>query len=337
MNLELHYNQKIEINKKDKMKKTITLLALALGLFATKAQTVVADFETLPLATNSAYSSTTGVSFSTAGASFQHKYSGYWSGGFSYTNKYDSATAGFGNMYGVKPLKGYNNSSVYTVAQDKGVINLSAPSNTVDGFYITNTTYAYESMQNGDQFAKKFGGTTGNDPDFFKVTVRGYKGGVLKTDSVDFYLADFRFTNNTLDYLVNTWQWVNTSSLGNVDSLKFFMFTSDNGSFGPNTPLFFAIDNFTTIQSSVGLAKNTNSLKFDNYPNPFNSSIVIRLKSNFEKEATAIIFDINGEILLQQQVTEAQTTLDVNFLQSGIYFLEVVADNYRAVKKISKN
>ncbi len=319
------------------MKRTITTMALALGLFTTKAQTLIADFETLPLATNSAYSSTTGVSFSTAGASFQHKYTGYWSGGFSYTNKYDSSTAGFGNMYGVKPKFGYNNSNVYTIGQDKGVINLGAPSNTVNGFYITNTTYAYESMQNGDAFGKKFGGTSGNDPDFFKVTVKGYKAGVLLTDSVPFYLADFRFANNSLDYLVNTWQWVNTSTLGNVDSLKFFMYTSDNGSFGPNTPLFFAIDNFTTVQSSVGLAKNTSSLKFDSYPNPFNTDIVIRLNSNFDTKATATVSDISGKVIFEQELIESQTTLDVNSLQPGIYFLEVVSNNYRAVKKITKN
>jgi len=319
------------------MKKTITMMALALGFFTTKAQTMIADFETLPLASNSAYSSTTSVPFATAGASFQHKYSGYWSGGFSYTNKYDSVTAGFGNMYGVKPLKGYNNSNVYTVAQDKGVINLSAPSNTVDGFYITNTTYAYESMQNGDQFAKKFGGVSGNDPDFFKVTVRGYKAGVLKTDSVEFYLADFRFTNNTLDYLVNTWQWVNTSTLGNVDSLKFFMFTSDNGSFGPNTPLYFAIDNFTTIQSSVGLAKNINNLKFDVYPNPFNSDLAIDLAFNAGATTTATVLDITGKIVYSQQLTDMNTTLDLSALQKGIYLLEIVSGTEKTVKKLSKN
>ncbi len=318
------------------MKKTITMMALALGLFTTKAQTQVANFESLPLAANSAYSSTIGVSFSTAGASFQHKYSGYWSGGFSYTNKYDSSTAGFGNMYGVKPLKGYNNSNIYTVGQDKGVINLGAPSNTVNGFYITNTTYAYESMQNGDQFAKKFGGTTGNDPDFFKVTVRGYKAGVLLTDSVPFYLADFRFTNNTLDYLVNTWQWVNTSTLGNVDSLKFFMYTSDNGSFGPNTPLFFAIDDFTTVQSSVGLAENRNNLKFNVYPNPFNSDLNIGLISMAEA-TTATVSDITGKVIYSQELTSMQTNLDLNFLQSGIYFLEISSGNNKSVKKIIKN
>ncbi len=323
------------------MKKTITTLALVLGLFTTKAQTMVANFESLPLATNSAYSSTTSVPFSQAGASFQYKWDAnfnYWSGGFSYTNKYDSssvvtATPG---LYGVMPLKGYNNSNIYAVAQDKGVINLSAPSNTVNGFYITNTTYAYRSMKHGDQFGKKFGGATGNDPDFFKVTVKGYKGGVLLPDSVPFYLADFRFANNALDYLVNTWQWVNTSTLGNVDSLKFFMYTSDNGSFGPNTPLFFAIDDFTIVQSSVGLAENKNNLKFNVYPNPFNSDMNIVLALNNES-TKANVLDVTGKVIYSQEVNGLQANLDLNSLQSGIYFLEISSGDNKSVKKIIKN
>ncbi|MBL7912893.1 MAG: DUF4465 domain-containing protein [Bacteroidia bacterium] len=317
------------------MKRTITVIALALSLFTINAQTIVADFEGLPLATNSAYSSTTGVSFTTGGASFQHKYSGYWSGGFSYTNKYDSSTVGFTNMYGVKPLKGYNNSNIYVIGQDKGVINLTAPSNTVGGFYITNTTYAYKSMKLGDSFGKKFGGVTGNDPDFFKVTVRGYKGGVLVADSVPFYLADFRFANNTFDYLVDTWQWVNTSTLGNVDSLKFFMFTSDNGSFGPNTPLFFGMDNFTNTQSSVGLAENKTNFNLSVYPNPFSSILTIR--SDLKAEGTVALMDVAGKIIYSQQVNDMQTVLDVHDLPNGIYFLELSSAGQKTMKKLIKN
>lgn len=335
MNLESQSKQKIEIHRETNMKIAITITTLALSLFTIKAQTTVANFEGLPLAANSAYSSTTGVSFTTGGASFQHKYSGYWSGGFSYTNKYDSSTVGFTNMYGVKPLKGYNNSNIYAVGQDNGVINLTAPSNTVGGFYITNTTYAYKSMKLGDSFGKKFGGVSGNDPDFFKITVRGYKGGVLLADSVPFYLADFRFANNNLDYLVDTWQWVNTATLGNVDSLKFFMFTSDNGTFGPNTPLFFGIDDFTTTQSSVGLAENNINFNLSVYPNPFSS--VITIQSDLKTEGTISLMDIAGTIIYSQQLNEMQTILDVNALPAGIYLLELSSANQKTVKKLIKN
>ncbi len=322
------------------MKRTITIMAFALGIFTVKAQTLVADFESLPLATNSAYSSTMSAPFATAGASFQYIWDtgfSYWSGGFSYTNKYDSsaivtATPG---LYGVKPYKGYNNSNIYTVGQDQGIINLTAPSNTVSGFYITNTTYAYRSMKHGDQFAKKFGGTSGNDPDFLKVTVKGYKAGVMLQDSVPFYLADYRFANNAQDYLVSTWQWVNTSTLGNVDSLQFFMYTSDIGSFGPNTPLFFGIDNFTTIQSSVGLTVNTKNLNASVYPNPFKNSINISFGTAINAEAA--ITDVTGKMVHSQHLTEMQNTVDLNELQNGIYFLELTAADKRSVIKLIKN
>jgi hypothetical protein len=36
-------------------------------------------------------------------------------------------------------------------------------------------------MRDGDGFGKKFGGTTGMDPDWFKLTIKGYSGGALKT------------------------------------------------------------------------------------------------------------------------------------------------------------
>jgi hypothetical protein len=319
------------------MKKIIFITTLIFGFSTNKAQTQVADFENFSLSPNSAYSNSLSLPFQSAGASFQYKWGGnYWSGGFSYTNKYDSATAGFTNLYGVKPLKGYNNSNVYAVAQDGGVINLSAPSNTVQGFYITNTTYAFKSMKLGDAFAKKFGGVSGNDPDFFKVTVKGFKNGILINDSVSFYLADFRFANNSLDYIVDTWQWVNTSTLGNIDSLKFFMYSSDVGNFGINTPLFFAMDNFTNTSSTVGLNEQTDVLNFSVFPNPFSNNLSISL--NYISELTTIVIsDVTGKIVYSSQLNQLNTTINLDELQEGIYFLELMNGTHKSVKKIIKN
>jgi hypothetical protein len=96
-------------------------------------------------------------------------------------------------------------------------------------------------MRDGDQFAKKFGGDSGNDEDFFKLEIQGFRGTVA-TGSVDFFLADYRFANNSQDYLVDQWARVNLSSLGAVDSLKFALSSSDLGQFGMNTPAYFAMD-----------------------------------------------------------------------------------------------
>ncbi len=312
-------------------------MALAISLTLVKAQTstVTIDFETFTLSPNTAYSNTSSVAFSTSSVSFQYQWHAsfnYWSGGFSYTNKYDSAAivTSTPGLYGVKPLKGYNNSNTYVIAQDKSIINLSAPSTTVDGFYITNSTYAYKAIRHGDAFARKFGDTTGTGsgttiaqgsyPDFFKVTVKGYKNGTLKTDSIPFYLADYRFANNTQDFVISNWQWVNTNALGDVDSLKFYIYTSDHGSFGPNTPLFFGMDNFTVKYSTAGIGEFSLVNKTKLYPNPIVNDLIINNPNN--AELTIQLINMNGSIVKEEKINTS-VRWDLTALSQGIYLVKV--------------
>src|SRR5690606_3999585 len=112
----------------------------------------------------------------------------------------------------------------------------------VDGLYITNTTYTGLSMRDGDVFSKQFGGPTGDDPDFLRVDVEGFDQDGSSKGIVEFYLADYRFTDNSLDYIVDEWTWLDLSTLGTVTSLQFTLASSDVGSFGINTPTYFAFD-----------------------------------------------------------------------------------------------
>ncbi len=317
------------------MKKTITLMALAAGLLSATAQTTVEGFESFTLTANSAYSPTVSTPFQGSNGIFSYKYSGYWSGGFAYTNVLDSVTPGYTNAYGIRAYKGYNNSANFAVMYGSGKITLTAPQTTVSGFYITNTTYAYKSMASGDQFAKKFGGTSGNDPDFFKVIVKGYKNGVLKTDSVTAMLADFTFTNNTQDYILNTWQFVNTSVIGEVDSLKFFFRSSDMGAFGINTPVYFAMDDFTTINAgTTGIAKQAALLNTEVYPNPFNSQLTIVTS---ESSAAVRVMSVDGKTVLAENLSGYSNALDLGSLQNGVYFIELRAGDKYSVSRIVKN
>ena len=106
-------------------------------------------------------------------------------------------------------------------------------------------------MRDGDSFAKKFGGPTGNDPDYFRLTILGRDAANNSTGSVEFYLADYRFANNSLDYIVSQWTTVDLSSLGaTTTSLQFALDSTDNDPvFGMNTPAYFAIDDvaFTSV------------------------------------------------------------------------------------------
>lgn len=235
---------------------TLTIFAIA-ALTAAHAQTV-ATFESLSLPKADTFyvnysNSGNDVGFDDGLAHFPCVYNsswgGFWSSGFAYSNMTDSVTSGFGNQYSAKTAKGYNGSDKYLVSTgSSNYINLKAAGKGgfVKGVYVTNSTYAYNSMRDGDAFAKKFGGATGNDADWFKLVIRGFKEGVLKQDSVEVYLADFRFTDNSKDYILKTWKFVNLMPLGKVDSLDLSLSSSDVGAFGMNTPALYCLDNFTT-------------------------------------------------------------------------------------------
>jgi len=300
------------------MKKLILTLSL-IASNALNAQTLTASFESFTLQASSAYSPAASVPFYEAGIKFNHNYSGgYWLGGFAYSNIKDSSTAGYTNLYGVKPLNGYNNSSIHCIGQDGAVLSFSQSPAIPKGFYVTNTTYAYKSMKLGDSFAKKFGGSTGNDPDFFKIVVKSYKSGTFQ-DSVSVFLANFTFTNNSQDFIVDTWQYVDLSALGQCDSLKFVMRSSDMSSGFINTPLFFALDNFSYEKAvSTDIEDVSGHSPITLYPNPATSLIKL---NNVAINSSYSILDINGRIVQEGQLEQGQVNL--NAMNPGLYFLKV--------------
>ncbi len=117
----------------------------------------------------------------------------------------------------------------------------------MQGAWFTNTTYAALSMRDGDAFAKRFGGETGSDPDFFKLIVEGIDAFGGSTGTAELFLADFRFADSAEDYILDEWVFLDLSGLGAVRALRFGFESSDVGAFGINTPVYFAIDDLVTI------------------------------------------------------------------------------------------
>ena len=228
------------------------LVLLNLTPYATHASVV--GFEDLTLSPNTYWNGSNGAgSFTSGGVTFPNSYDSYWGSwdGFAYSNVQDSTTPGWGNQYAARPGTGYNGSANYAVAYQPYVgnfeISLGGISNFAGrGLHVANTTYVALDMQNGSGFSKKFGGTNGADADWFRLTVRGLLGG-SETGAVDFYLADYRFSNSSQDYILNTWAFVDLTSLRTVDALSFDLASSDNGDWGMNTPAYFAIDNLGSV------------------------------------------------------------------------------------------
>ncbi len=224
-------------------------LALLSALAPVGAQAWTVDFEDLTLAPETAHYDSPFVS---RGASFSNSFTdwggGWWSwSGFAYSNRSDTTTPGYLNQFSAITGAGVGGGGIYCVAYAQGedaVVTLPSGSLPI-GVFVTNTTYAYLSMLRGDAFAKKFGGPDGGDPDWFKLTATGYSGSSL-TGTAEIYLADFRFDDPSLDYVLSDWTWFDLSPLGRADTVVFRLSSSDVGAWGMNTPAYFALDNLQT-------------------------------------------------------------------------------------------
>jgi hypothetical protein len=225
----------------------IALLALS----PLSAASVSSTFEEIALAADSHYYPLSSTSFDSGAAGFNHELTD-WGGGFTswsgwtVSNEHDTATAGYQNQFSVYAGGGQGDGGNFAVAyQGQPVASLAAPA-LVEGAWFANTTYAALSMLQGDSFAKKFGGATGDDPDWLRLTIVGREAGGLQTGAVDFYLADYRFADNASDYIVQDWTWVDLAALNTLGAptqLEFVLASSDSGAFGMNTPAYFAMDN----------------------------------------------------------------------------------------------
>lgn len=319
---------------------TVFCSALLMGALSTKAQTV-ATFEDLTLP----HADTFYVNYSASGSDvgvddglghfpcvYDTSWGGFWSYGFAYSNMTDSVTSGYMNQYSAKTAKGYAASNDYMVCY--GVQNTmkligAAIGHPVSGFYVANSTYAYNSMRDGDPFARKF-----HNGDWFKLTVRGYSGGTLKPDSVGVYLADFLFPDTTMNYILKTWQWVNVMPLGNVDSLQFTLTSTDNGSFGMNTPAYFCIDNFTTNESTTGVSMPKMAAARV-YPNPALDVLYVDVLDRDIQQIA--IQDAAGNTVGSYSATNGHIEINTTNLPAGMYMLQMTGNGRRATAKFVKN
>ncbi len=258
-----------------------------------------------------------------------------WSG-WSLSSMADTTTPGFTNQYSAITGAGANGSTNYGVAFGQAnslLLTGEASGSTVTGMYVTNGTYPYLSMRDGDGFAKQFGGVTRNDPDYFLLTIKGYQGGELTTDSVDFYLADYRFEDNTEDYLVDTWTFVDLASLGPVDSLQFSLSSTDVGMFGMNTPAYFMMDQLIIDQpTSINDGYLLDEIAV--YPNP--TTDFIRLRVPDVARLDAAVYSADGRLLFARRYSGDRLELDLRQLPVGTYRIRVSDGDRIGVRTVVK-
>ena len=322
------------------MKKQVLLLLSLLSLLGLNKAQTVSTFENLNLKDSSYWNGADySGGFSSGNAFFVNFYDtvagDFWNG-FAASTMRDSVTSSYTNMYSVYSTRGAQNSATYALgySNSKIVLTGAAKGKQVDGFFINNGTYTYKDMKYGSAFSKKFGGASGNDSDFFKIIVSAWKNGGNPADTtIEFYLADFRNPDNSKDYFITDWTWVNLKPLKDIDSLEITFASSDVGDWGINTPTYFYMDNFTTLDSNTPTSVDEiNQLAaVQLYPNPAFDKIYL---SGTELYTSLEVKDLSGRTLLMN--TNANT-IDINSLPTGLYILYIRSEAGSISKKFLKN
>lgn len=247
---------------------------------------------------------------------------GSWTG-FSISNTTDVTTLDYSNQYSAAPGSGAGGSSNYGVYYLFGSLSAESANMQITEFKITNTALAKLIMENGYFNAKQFGSPLGgngqpdgtNGEDWFKVWIFA-ESDQGDLDSMEYYLADYRFADSTQDYIVDTWETIDLTQEFSfpVSTLNFSFESTDNDPvYGINTPTYFAIDDIKTM-GSVGLASNE-LLDVEVYPNPAQDFVNVNAP-----EGQVSVVDMQGNILYNE-AHNGMSTIDVSNFATGVYVI----------------
>ena len=308
------------------------LLSLALVMTAFAMAQEPATFEDVPLGSGGIWQPPVGDNEMPSGGwlftnSTQY---GYW-GGFTASNRTDLSQTGLDAQYTAAAGCGYDGSAQYAVAFTMGVQTdvyaADGQLHTVTGCYVTNNLWTYQDILQGGYGELPYGGTTGNDPDWFKVTATGKNASGQTVGELDFYLADYRFANNEEDYVLNTWEWFDLSPLGDVATISFSLSSSRGSGYNMITPAYFCMDNFNGGGAAPDLppyiVNPVQDVVFDEYPQTQqvnlngvatdpddpDENIVYSIVSN--SNPSALTATMSGKILVMTRQNANQATADL--------------------------
>jgi hypothetical protein len=245
----------------------------------------------------------------------------YWSSGWALStviyNRVEPSNYAT-HLYAAAPGFGVENGNgkAFMVGQNGSGMRITA--GVVSGFYVANSTYAYNSMKFGDFAGKKFGGANGKDKDSFILQVQFLsKNKILETSRMA--LADFRFDDSTKDFISNKWQFVAAKPNPMVDSISFTLESSDNGQWGMNTPAFFVLD---------GLVVDKAELVFKVKPNPqvrvfpVPSHEKVQLVSD-AKMLGLQVFKVSGQLVWSGSPESKNCLIQTQSWAQGIYYVQI--------------
>lgn len=257
-------------------KNLLLVLGLLCGASILVAQSVV-DFEELSLEPNSHWNGSDGSgNFSSSYLKFYNSYTDWGGGasswnGFAYSNETDITTYSYINEFSSASGSGALSSNNYVVSYIMSdwmndyepvpsvmKIDIETAPEVIPGMFINLNTYASLYMAESDLY------NTGNH--WLKLHIAAYSTSTFLVSFADIMLADYRFEDNDLDFKLNDWTYVDLSWAEGTDSLLFYIYSSDAGDYGVNTPAYFCIDN-VGAECPIGVPQLQTEIKSDYYIN----------------------------------------------------------------------
>jgi len=254
---------------------------------------------------------------------------GFWSN-FTVSNSTNTELTGMAGQYTAITGKGVDGSDNYAVAfvYDTEVSAIDGYPREITGCYVTNNMYAYTSMTEGDQYA----GAPFTTGDYLVLYAIGLDEMGEEIDRTEFYLADYRSTDEAEHYIVEDWRWFDLSVLGEVSKVRFEMAGSRTGNFGLNTPAYFCLDNFNGEAPDAVAETMAENLNVSVYPNPSNGVVNIKMDNN--EMFTYYVYNSIGQTVMTGTSANEITTIDLSTFGSGMYLINVNCKGNINAKKV---
>ena len=179
-------------------------------------------------------------------------------GGVAYSNQTKTSfTSLFPDQFNSAVGHGVNGSKNYAVAYAYGkqtveVRATHAGPSVIPGTFVTNTAWVKEVTQKGtgmgDEPHKPF-----HKGDYLLLIASNSTG----TRKLEFPLVDYRSNNPAERYVIDSWQWLDLSALGETESVRFSMEGTRIANGGTTIPAYFCLDDFGSEMPAKEIATHT--------------------------------------------------------------------------------
>ncbi|MGB0390560.1 MAG: T9SS type A sorting domain-containing protein, partial [Salibacteraceae bacterium] len=225
----------------------------------------------------------------------------------------------------------------YIESFSEGIKDVYAAKYSSNGSFLAEDAYGGRYLGN-DNYDDVGFSVVESDSGYFWIL--GYSKSYGSGGSSDYYL--FKVDPQNMNYITGTTYGENETEIGYdmiMRGSNVVMFGASNSNFSPNYYSFTLLEIFefnrspkysfseyqdSSMNTPLTILQHESDLKFRISPNPFNSFIKVNSQETIQKLK---VTDISGKCLFSESTNELNMKIDLDFLQNGIYFLEITTNN----------